>query len=92
MKFLKTVLAATALVFSTSVNAASVFVHDGAYLTAYDATTGVAGLSLLSSFDYNSGGSIAVSSVPVPSAIWLFGSGLIGLVGFARRKAQALNR
>ena len=27
-----------------------------------------------------------ISSVPVPAAIWLFGSGLIGLVGFARRK------
>ena len=27
-----------------------------------------------------------VSAVPVPAAIWLFGSGLIGLVGFARRK------
>ena len=25
-------------------------------------------------------------SVPVPAAIWLFGSGLIGLVGFARGK------
>jgi len=24
--------------------------------------------------------------VPIPSAVWLFGSGLIGLVGFARRK------
>ena len=29
---------------------------------------------------------IVVSSVPVPAAVWLFGSGLIGLVGFARRK------
>lgn len=27
-----------------------------------------------------------VSAVPVPAAMWLFGSGLIGLVGFARRK------
>jgi len=27
-----------------------------------------------------------VSVVPVPAAAWLFGSGLIGLVGFARRK------
>lgn len=26
------------------------------------------------------------SAVPVPAAIWLFGSGLIGLVGYARRK------
>jgi len=27
-----------------------------------------------------------VQAVPVPSAVWLFGSGLVGLVGFARRK------
>ena len=27
-----------------------------------------------------------VSSVPVPAAVWLFGSGLIGLIGVARRK------
>ena len=27
-----------------------------------------------------------VSTVPVPAAVWLFGSGLIGLVGLARRK------
>ncbi len=27
-----------------------------------------------------------VSAVPVPAAAWLFGSGLIGLVGFAKRK------
>jgi len=26
------------------------------------------------------------SAVPIPSAIWLFGSGLIGLIGFAKRK------
>jgi len=26
------------------------------------------------------------SSVPVPAAVWLFGSGLIGLIGIARRK------
>ena len=28
----------------------------------------------------------SVSIVPVPAAIWLFGSGLIGLIGVARRK------
>jgi hypothetical protein len=30
-----------------------------------------------------------VSAVPVPAAVWLFGSGLLGLVGVARRKAIA---
>jgi len=29
------------------------------------------------------------SVVPVPAAAWLFGSGLLGLLGFARRKARA---
>lgn len=29
---------------------------------------------------------VSVSAVPVPAAVWLFGSGLIGLIGFARRK------
>jgi len=28
----------------------------------------------------------AVSTVPIPAAVWLFSSGLIGLMGFARRK------
>lgn len=27
-----------------------------------------------------------ISSVPIPAAIWLFGSGLLGLIGIARRK------
>jgi len=30
-----------------------------------------------------------VQAVPVPAAVWLFGSGLIGLVGIARRKKAA---
>jgi hypothetical protein len=30
---------------------------------------------------------ITTSVVPVPAAVWLFGSGLIGLIGIARRKA-----
>jgi len=29
----------------------------------------------------------SVSTVPVPAAVWLFGSGLVGLAGIARRKA-----
>lgn len=30
-----------------------------------------------------------VSAVPVPAAVWLFGSGLMGLIGIARRKKTA---
>jgi hypothetical protein len=29
---------------------------------------------------------IHFAPVPVPAAVWLFGSGLIGLIGFARKK------
>jgi hypothetical protein len=32
--------------------------------------------------------SAAIGAVPVPAALWLFGSGLLGLVGVARRKNQ----
>ena len=31
-------------------------------------------------------GDIGASVVPVPAAVWLFGSGLIGLIGLAKRK------
>jgi hypothetical protein len=30
----------------------------------------------------------SVSVVPIPAAVWLFGTGLIGLVGFTRRKIK----
>ena len=42
------------------------------------------------SFVYQNGGLLLykdeVSAVPIPAAVWLFGSGLIGLAGFARGK------
>lgn len=31
---------------------------------------------------------VTVSSVPLPATVWLFSSGLIGLIGIARRKSQ----
>lgn len=34
-------------------------------------------------------GDVGVSAVPVPAAAWLFGSGLLGLAGLARRKKAA---
>jgi hypothetical protein len=35
------------------------------------------------------GATVTVSAVPVPAAVWLFGSGLLGLVGVARRRQVA---
>jgi hypothetical protein len=32
-------------------------------------------------------GDIFASTIPLPAAVWLFGSGLLGLVGIARKKA-----
>ncbi|MCK4707388.1 MAG: VPLPA-CTERM sorting domain-containing protein [Gammaproteobacteria bacterium] len=34
------------------------------------------------------GGSVSTSTVPVPAAVWLFGSGLLGLIGVARRRSK----
>jgi len=31
---------------------------------------------------------LSATVVPVPAAVWLFGSGLVGLVGFAKRKSR----
>ena len=34
-------------------------------------------------------GNLEVSSIPLPPSVWLFGSGLLGLIGIARRKKAA---
>lgn len=35
---------------------------------------------------FSTGSWVRTSAVPVPAAVWLFGSGLLGLIGMARRK------
>ena len=37
--------------------------------------------------DLDAGHIYFTSTVPLPASVWLFGSGLLGLVGIARRKA-----
>ena len=50
----------------------------------------IPGSSVIDQLDqYNNTNKIGfatISAVPVPAAVWLFVSGLLGLVGFARRK------
>jgi hypothetical protein len=41
---------------------------------------------VVSEADFEVGSFQVVSAIPVPAAVWLFGSGLLGLVGIARRK------
>ena len=36
--------------------------------------------------NFRADGRSSVAAVPVPAAVWLFGSGLLGLVGVARRR------
>ena len=58
-------------------------------LAEYNLSTGDASLFFsegLFSADEDIDAVSAVSAVPVPAAVWLFGSGLIGMAGFARRK------
>jgi len=65
----------------------------------YDALTGDFSVSwsqliVGGAFDGKTGywelnGTANVSAIPVPAAVWLFGSGLIGLAGIARRRKAA---
>ena len=40
-------------------------------------------------FNYNFNANLTASPIPVPATVWLFGSGLFGLVGIARRRKRA---
>ena len=53
------------------------FVGDGDLVTSW---------RLINNLDYDLVFRTYVSTVPVPAAVWLFGSGLLGLIGVARRK------
>jgi len=56
------------------------------YFDNFDASDGIIGIPDSSSSPPGGSFLVRVSEVPIPPSVWLFGSGLIGLVGFARRK------
>lgn len=49
-------------------------------------TRPLTGIPYLSSGTFSLQGTAQLAAVPVPAAVWLFGSGLIGLVSLARRR------
>ena len=60
----------------------------GSYNLIVEAITDADGLSYANGVGSANGSfGLELTAVPVPAAVWLFGSGLIGLAGFARRKA-----
>lgn len=53
----------------------------------FDTTDAIWSFSTRSLNSYDMSIETVITAVPVPAAVWLFGSGLLGLVGVARRKA-----
>ena len=65
----------------------------GFFEDSHGLSTGIDSINLQEYIDKNGSGLAMsshlvrdISAVPVPAAVWLFGSGLIGLVGFAKGK------
>lgn len=55
-----------------------------------DLTTGALRIGLhVQAFESGGSESFVNNPVPVPAAVWLFGSGLLGLIGIARRRKSA---
>jgi hypothetical protein len=71
-------------------NNVDLFGVTGTQVISVDTTTGTGSVLLDYSgqglFSANGSSFVEEAVVPVPPALWLFGSGLLGLVGFARRK------
>lgn len=55
--------------------------------TDWDAN-GIAGVAMIDGPFTGFNANFNVNAVPVPAAVWLFGSGLLGLAGMARRKKK----
>jgi len=55
----------------------------------FDFSSNEANRFIIDDFSGTFGSTENISAVPVPAAFWLFGSALIGLFGFSRRKAKA---
>ena len=61
-------------------------------ITSLTMTNPDAGYTIAPNCDFDPSGNLCggTPTVPVPAAVWLFGSGLLGLVGVARRKKSSV--
>jgi hypothetical protein len=69
---------------STGSSAALVYGVDYASLGNYVVHTG--GLLHNKSINFDSFGSYLVRAVPIPAGVWLFVSGMLGLIGISRKR------
>lgn len=82
-------------------NYQEVFLNDGTIINLSGVAPGTPYTPLAGLWNYKKGvnvggsgvreinGRIHISAVPIPAAFWLFGSGLLGLIGISRRKKAA---
>ena len=85
---IKLVLGASILLLvSVQVSAELIYGLGGAGSDLYslDIDTGVS-TSLFPTSFFTTSGLAIISPVPIPAAIWLFGTALIGLFGFSKRR------
>ena len=91
---MRKLIALLMLVCAGSVNAASIMYgltsSISGTLYSFDTSTGVSTYAGDTSFGYQSG-LANISPVPLPAAAWLFGSALLGLIGYSRRKGAKTN-
>ena len=71
-----------------SADAGNIWGNYGFEFTATDTTMvlKITGISLPAGNQYIGLDNVSIEAVPLPAAIWLFGSGLLGLIEIVRRK------
>lgn len=77
----------TQLVQQTIWDNNNAFASEG-YFSYFFATPGQYVLKMVTNMAAPSASTSVVSAVPLPAAAWLFGSAVLGMLGFARRRKQ----